>query len=97
MSFDDVILAFKQENLKAGEKYVLIALAECRNSGTKLCFPSYQFLADKTGYSPKQIGRNVKTLAEKGLIKISKKETPSGYLGNHYSFSWDKNKKRIRD
>jgi len=90
MAFRDVEKAFKQENLTPGEKYILIALADTRNASTKLCFPGYDHLSKKTGYSKKQVGRNIKRLKEKGSIFITKKETERGYFCNHYSFSWDK-------
>ncbi len=89
MSWNDVREAFKQKELTPGEKYLLISLADCRNNGTKLCFPGSAFLAEKTNYSARQVKRLIKSLHEKEIISITKKKTSGRFPSNHYSFVWD--------
>ncbi len=54
-----------------------------------VCFPSYQGIADKLGVSRRQAIRTVSVLAERGLIRVQKRQTPGGRPQNLYVLTDD--------
>ena len=57
-------------NLTPIEFYVLCYLYKCRNSVTGKCFPSYNRIANECHISRSSVARAVKSLKEKGVIKV---------------------------
>ncbi len=52
------------------EFYVLCYLLKCRNSVTGKCFPSYNRITKDCHISRSSVARAVKSLKEKGVIKV---------------------------
>ncbi len=52
------------------EFYVLCYLYKCRNSVTGKCFPSYKRIATDCNISISSVARAVKSLKEKGIIRV---------------------------
>lgn len=62
--------AWDQQHLKSSAKFVLLAMADCVNAegGEMLCWPSYRFIAKRTGLDAKTVEAGVWRLKEAGLI-----------------------------
>ncbi len=52
------------------EFYVLCYLYKCRNSVTGKCFPSYNRIVSDCHISHSSVARAVKSLKEKGIIRV---------------------------
>jgi hypothetical protein len=63
--------AWDQQTLKSSTKLVLLAMADCVNAeaGEMLCWPSYRFIARRTGLDAKTVEAGVYRLRESGLIR----------------------------
>lgn len=70
MSFAAIKWALDQPVEKSSAKFVLVAMADCVNSeaGEMLCWPSYRFLAERTGLDFKTVETGVYRLRTAGLI-----------------------------
>lgn len=53
----------------SGQRFVMLALADCHNEAHDECFPSISYLADKTGIGERQVKRHLADLAEAGWIE----------------------------
>jgi hypothetical protein len=73
-------------DLPARLKYTAIALADHAHDDGTEARPSQDFLAEKTGISVRQIRRNLKELAELGVIKVQR---PAGRnRATCFEFNW---------
>lgn len=91
MSIEQYDAAVLVSGLEAPAKPVLTALAWHHNGDTGRCFPSYETLADDTGYSVRTVIRAVKRLAALGLITVTERKVkrPNGSkvnTSNEYTF-----------
>lgn len=73
------------QNLDSTCKFVLVAICDCHNQKTGLCFPSVSHLVRKTSFTRKTIFKSLNTLADLGLI--SKVKTKGN--NNNYSLNTD--------
>jgi Helix-turn-helix domain len=68
------------------EKLVALALADYANHDTGRCFPSYATIACRTLLSTRQVMRCIKSLEQKGVIKVEHRcITNSGMAGKVFS------------
>lgn len=63
--------AFSQPVGKSSAKFVLVAMADCVNAegGQMVCWPSYRYIAERTGQDVKTVEAAIKWLREGGFIK----------------------------
>ena len=62
-----------EHGLSAYEQLILLHLISYWWSSKSPVFPSHKTLSEKTGISTRTIGRNLKSLADKGWIKTKKR------------------------
>lgn len=83
MSYGHLIAAWKVTGLTPREKVVLLALADCMNATTGMCFPSGRRLGEMTGLQPRRVWEVLWLLEEKGLITRINRELDSGGQGSN--------------
>ena len=83
MSYGHLIAAWKVTGLTPREKVVLLALADCMNATTGMCFPSARRLSEMTGLPPRRVWDVLWLLEEKGLITRINRELDSGGQGSN--------------
>ena len=85
MSYGHILAAWKVTGLTPREKVVLLALADCMNATTGMCFPSGRRLSEMTGIHDRSIWRVLGLLEEKGLItRINRELDRGGKSSNRY-------------
>ena len=85
MSYGHLIAAWKVGGLTPREKVVLLALADCMNATTGMCFPSARRLSEMTGIHDRSVWRVLGLLEEKGLItRINRELDRGGKSSNRY-------------
>ena len=85
MSYGHLIAAWKVTGLTPREKVVLLALADCMNATTGMCFPSAPRIGEMTGLHPRSVWRVLGLLEEKGLItRINRELDRGGKSSNRY-------------
>ena len=85
MSYGHLIAAWKVTGLTPREKVVLLALADCMNATTGMCFPSARRLSEMTGLHDRSVWRVLGLLEEKGLItRINRELDRGGKSSNRY-------------
>ena len=85
MSYGHLIAAWKVTGLTPREKVVLLALADCMNATTGMCFPSAPRIGEMTGIHPRSVWRVLGLLEEKGLItRINRELDRGGKSSNRY-------------
>ena len=85
MSYGHLIAAWKVAGLTPREKVVLLALADCMNATTGMCFPSARRLGEMTGLHDRSVWRVLGLLEEKGLItRINRELDRGGKSSNRY-------------
>ena len=85
MSYGHLIAAWKVPGLTPREKVVLLALADCMNATTGMCFPSARRLSEMTGIHDRSVWRVLGLLEEKGLItRINRELDRGGKSSNRY-------------
>ena len=85
MSYGHLIAAWKVTGLTPREKVVLLALADCMNATTGMCFPSARRLGEMTGIHDRSVWRVLGLLEEKGLItRINRELDRGGKSSNRY-------------
>ena len=67
-----------EQNIAAGSKYVLLALADYADV-QGVCFPSQKILAKKCGLSRSTINAHLRALQNSSLIMIQRRSNSSGY------------------
>jgi hypothetical protein len=72
VSYDAMSWAMSQPVEKSSAKFVLVALANCVNGDSMLCWPSTQHLADATAQDRKTVLDNMRRLREAGYIEDTK-------------------------
>lgn len=87
MTYYDEARAWEQE-LPGNEKLVLLVIAKARNGKSGKSFPSQRSIAKQTGYSVRQVERIIRSLAERDVIKITRKRQSRKWALNHYTFAW---------
>ena len=83
MSYGHLIAAWKVTGLTPREKVVLLALADCMNATTGMCFPSARRLGEMTGIPYRNVWEVLGLLEEKGLITRINRELDSGGQGSN--------------
>ena len=83
MSYGHLIAAWKVTGLTPREKVVLLALADCMNATTGMCFPSARRLGEMTGIHDRSVWRVLGLLEEKGLITRINREMERGGQGSN--------------
>ena len=83
MSYGHILAAWKVTGLTPREKVVLLALADCMNATTGMCFPSARRLSEMTGLRPRRVWDVLWLLEEKGLITRINRELDSGGQGSN--------------
>lgn len=87
MSNEAIAWAFKQEGLTMAEKFVLIALADYANEA-HMCFPAHEKTANRVAASRSTVKRAVKSLEQKGLLRVVSWHRPNGSdTSNRYQLS----------
>ena len=85
MSYGHILAAWKVTGLTPREKVVLLALADCMNATTGMCFPSARRLSKITGIHDRSVWRVLGLLEEKGLItRINRELDRGGKSSNRY-------------
>ena len=85
MSYGHILAAWKVTGLTPREKVVLLALADCMNATTGMCFPSARRLSEMTGIHDRNVWRVLGLLEEKGLItRINRELDRGGKSSNRY-------------
>ena len=85
MSYGHILAAWKVTGLTPREKVVLLALADCMNATTGMCFPSAPRIGEMTGLHPRSVWRVLGLLEEKGLItRINRELDRGGKSSNRY-------------
>ena len=85
MSYGHILAAWKVTGLTPREKVVLMALADCMNATTGMCFPSARRLGEMTGLHDRSVWRVLGLLEEKGLItRINRELDRGGKSSNRY-------------
>lgn len=85
MSYGHILAAWKVTGLTPREKVVLLALADCMNATTGMCFPSAPRVGEMTGLHPRSVWRVLGLLEEKGLItRINRELDRGGKSSNRY-------------
>ena len=83
MSYGHLIAAWKVTGLTPREKVVLLALADCMNATTGMCFPSARRLGEMTGIHDRSVWEVLGALEEKGLITRINRELEGGGQGSN--------------
>ena len=83
MSYGHILAAWKVTGLTPREKVVLLALADCMNATTGMCFPSARRLGEMTGIPYRNVWEVLGLLEEKGLITRINRELDSGGQGSN--------------
>lgn len=83
MSYDAMTWATAQK-LPCTQKMVLVMLADRVNKDTGKCIPSIKRLAEDCGLSESCVQKNLKKLAEMGLIKVHSRFNDGVQLPNQY-------------
>lgn len=83
MSYGHLIAAWKVTGLTPREKVVLLALADCMNATTGMCFPSARRLGEMTGIYYRSVWEVLGTLEEKGIITRINRELEGGGQGSN--------------
>ncbi|PSL41735.1 DnaD/phage-associated family protein [Salsuginibacillus halophilus] len=73
----DVVL--RDEGLTTHEKLLYCVLSSYADQKTKSSFPSVKTLADKTGSSKNTVRKSTKSLHDKGLLEIKRRQTGDGF------------------
>ena len=85
MSYGHILAAWKVTGLTPREKVVLMALADCMNATTGMCFPSAPRLGEMTGLQPRRVWDAISALEDKGVItRINRKLEGGGQGSNRY-------------
>ena len=85
MSYGHILAAWKVTGLTPREKVVLLALADCMNATTGMCFPSAPRIGEMTGLHHRSVWRVLGLLEEKGLItRINRELDRGGKSSNRY-------------
>lgn len=84
MSFQAMSWAVEQKCESAGQKLVLIMLANYCNSHTGQCNPSHQRLADECSMGVSTLKNHLSRLAELGVIRIERSVQHGVNLPNQY-------------
>jgi hypothetical protein len=71
-----------EKQVSHSEQAILLAMADYADDEGRNCYPSYDRLAWKTGYSERQVQRIIKDLCEKGILVILKPATQ--HQSTHY-------------
>lgn len=71
-------------SLKPGERLTLIILADCENCEAGYAYPSYEHLAERTGYSVRAVQDFVKILKFAGLFRTERERARNGWDSLHY-------------
>lgn len=83
MSYGHLIAAWKVTGLTPREKVVLLALADCMNATTGMCFPSARRLGEMTGIYYRSVWEVLGALEEKGIITRINRELEGGGQGSN--------------
>lgn len=83
MSYGHILAAWKVTGLTPREKVVLLALADCMNATTGMCFPSARRLGELTGLQPRRVWEVLGSLEEKGIITRINRELEGGGQGSN--------------
>ncbi|WP_049342780.1 helix-turn-helix domain-containing protein, partial [Rothia mucilaginosa] len=83
MSYGHILAAWKVTGLTPREKVVLMALADCMNATTGMCFPSARRLGEMTGIYYRSVWEVLGLLEEKGLITRINRELEGGGQGSN--------------
>lgn len=83
MSYGHLIAAWKVTGLTPREKVVLLALADCMNATTGMCFPSARRLSEMTGIYYRSVWEVLGALEEKGIITRINRELEGGGQGSN--------------
>lgn len=77
----------KKTDLTANERFTLIMLSDRVNDKME-CWPSYEILAEDTGFSLRSVKTYVKSLADKGVISVRLNRTKGAtWQHNVYTFN----------
>lgn len=85
MSFQAMAWAVEQKCENAGEKLVLLMLANYCNGHTGQCNPSHSKLADECSMGVSTLKRHIAGLSERGLIEVTQRAVDGVSLPNHYT------------
>lgn len=83
MSYRHLIAAWNVTGLTPREKVVLLALADCMNATTGMCFPSAQRISEMTGLHHRSVWTVLGLLEEKGVITRINRELEGGGQGSN--------------
>ena len=83
MSYGHILAAWKVPGLTPREKVVLLALADCMNATTGMCFPSAPRIGEMTGLHPRSVWTVLGLLEEKGIITRINRELEGGGQGSN--------------
>lgn len=83
MSYGHLIAAWKVTGLTPREKVVLLALADCMNATTGMCFPSARRIGEMTGIYYRSVWEVLGILEEKGIITRINRELEGGGQGSN--------------
>ena len=83
MSYGHILAAWKVTGLAPREKVVLLALADCMNATTGMCFPSAQRISEMTGLHHRSVWTVLGLLEEKGVITRINRELEGGGQGSN--------------
>lgn len=83
MSYGHILAAWKVTGLTPREKVVLLALADCMNATTGMCFPSARRLGEMTGIYYRSVWEVLGLLEEKGVITRINRELEGGGQGSN--------------
>lgn len=81
-----------EKEVSHSELAILLAMADYADDEGRNCYPSYDRLAWKTGYSARQVQRIIKDLCEKGILVITKPATQ--HQSAHYWIRLDRAKNK---
>lgn len=92
MSIDALNWAFSQpkrfRDMKPNEQAVLIQLADCHNYD-RGCFPSQQYIVERTNLSERSVRDQLDRLRDRGLISWDALHGSGKRLANRYSFAFE--------
>lgn len=77
-----------EKALSHSEQSILLAMADYADDDGRNCYPSYERLAWKTGYSTRQVTRIIKGLCASGILAILRPSTQ--HQSTHYWIRLDK-------
>lgn len=84
MSFEAMTWAVKQTGISAGQKLVLLLLANHANGHTGQCNPSHKLLADECCVGVSTLKSHLQALADAGLIVVRRRQNEGVDLPNQY-------------